>query len=110
MKEILKQGSKNHTIISKHDTNNYEVRTTKTDEAIAHIPFQNGATQEADINGLFMEDLLYIVRDRLDGFNQGEWACKENSMAITKIEEALLWLNKRTAERKESGKYGTSSV
>ena len=103
-------GSENHTKIIKEDDNTYDIVKVSNNTALASIRFQNGATQETEINGIFMEDLLHIVKDRLEGFNQGKWRCKENSMAITKIEEALLWLNKRTADRKDSGKYGSSEV
>lgn len=103
-------GSENHTKIIKEDDNTYDIIKVSNSTALASIRFQNGATQETEINGIFMEDLLHIVKDRLEGFNQGKWRCKENSMAITKIEEALLWLNKRTADRKDSGKYGSSEV
>ena len=103
-------GSENHTKIIKEDNNTYDIVKVSNSTALASIRFQNGATQETEINGIFMEDLLHIVKDRLEGFNQGKWRCKENSMAITKIEEALLWLNKRTADRKDSGKYGSSEV
>ena len=103
-------GSENHTKIIKEDDNTYDIVKVSNNTALASIRFQNGATQETEINGIFMEDLLHIVKDRLEGFNQGKWSCKENSMAITKIEEALLWLNKRTADRKESGKYGTTVI
>ena len=103
-------GSENHTKIIKEDDNTYDIVKVSNSTALASIRFQNGATQETEINGIFMEDLLHIVKDRLEGFNQGKWSCKENSMAITKIEEALLWLNKRTADRKDSGKYGSSEI
>lgn len=33
--------------------------------------------------------------------------CRENSMAITKLEEALLWLRKRTMGREQRGVEGT---
>ena len=102
--------SENHTKIVKEDDNTYDIVKVSNNTAMVSIKFQNGATQETEINGILMEDLLHIVKDRLEGFNQGDWRCKENSMAITKIEEALLWLNKRTNDRRESGKYGTSEV
>ena len=103
-------GSENHTKIIKEDDNTYDIVKVSNSTAMVSIKFQNGATQETEINGIFMEDLLHIVKDRLEGFNQGKWRCKENSMAITNIEEALLWLNKRTADRKDSGKCGSSEV
>jgi hypothetical protein len=36
----------------------------------------------------------------------GKFPCRENSIAITKLEEALMWLNKRTADRVKRGVEG----
>lgn len=36
--------------------------------------------------------------------------CRENACAITKIEEAEMWLQKRTAERKQRGVEGTNVI
>jgi hypothetical protein len=39
-----------------------------------------------------------VLIDRL-GFLQAKFPCRENAMAITKLDESLMWLNKRTADR-----------
>jgi len=62
------------------------------------------------VNGCHNEDLLVIVLDRLNGFQNSEYRCRENAIAITKIEEALLWLNKRTKDRITRGVEGTYIV
>ena len=72
------------------------------------IQFQKGAVKESGVNGCHQEDLLAIVLDRLQSFQAGEFACRENALAITKIEEAMHWLNHRTSERKARGVEGTS--
>lgn len=38
------------------------------------------------------------------------YKCRENAIAITKLEEALLWLRKRTMNRERRGVEGTSRV
>ena len=58
-------------------------------------------------HGVLDEDLLEMVRDRLAAFQAGEFACRENAIALTHIEEALLWLNKRKEDRAERGVLGT---
>lgn len=50
-------------------------------------------------NGTTNEELLAVLTDRLN-FLQAKFPCRENAIAITHIETALLWLNKRTADRK----------
>jgi len=74
----------------------------------ADVSFQNGPIQEAGVNGCFQEDLIAICIDRLRSFQAGEYACRENALALTKLEEALHWLNHRTAERQARGVEGTS--
>lgn len=49
-------------------------------------------------DGTTNEELILVLLDRLSYLN-GKFPCRENSMAITKLDEALLWLNKRTADR-----------
>lgn len=85
-----------------------EDATASKDEIFAKVKFQDGAIKENGINGCHNEDLIAIVIDRLQGFQNGHFACRENAIAITKLEEALLWLNKRTADRIRRGVEGTS--
>ena len=73
------------------------------------IQFQNGARKEdGSIHGVLDTDLLEIVRDRLVGFQQGEFATRENACALTHIEEALMWMNKRVEDRIERNVLGTN--
>ena len=51
--------------------------------------------------------ILEIVRDRLKGFQSGPMATRENACALTHIEEALMWMNKRVEDRIERGVLGT---
>lgn len=74
------------------------------------IRFQNGPIQEVGVNGVTNESLLSIVRHRLQGFQSGPYACRENALALTKIEEALHWLHHRTRERDARGVEGTNKV
>ena len=74
------------------------------------IQFQNGARNiETSIHGVLDTDLLEIVRHRLQCFQQGEFATRENAIALTHIEEALLWMNKRVEDRIERGVLGTNN-
>ena len=73
-----------------------------------NISFQNGPIQEAGVNGVSNEALLAIVEDRLLGFQSGQFACRENAVALTKIQEAMMWLQKRTLDRVRRGVEGTN--
>lgn len=74
------------------------------------ISFQNGPINENGINGLTQEVLLAIVADRLRSFQAGSYSCRENALALTKIEEAQHWLHSRTLARMQRGVEGTHKV
>ncbi len=74
------------------------------------ILFQNGPIADAGVNGVTHEALLAIVADRLRSFQAGPYACRENALALTKIEEAQHWLQHRTLARMRRGVEGTHTV
>jgi hypothetical protein len=74
------------------------------------LKFQNGPIAEAGVNGVTQEALLAVVIDRLEGFQRGPFACRENALALTKIQEAQHWLLHRTATRMRCGVEGTNKV
>lgn len=80
------------------------------EDLLADIHFQEGPIKECGVNGVCNEDLLVMVIRRLEGFQNSEFKCRENACAITKIEEALLWLRKRTMGRENRGVEGTHKV
>lgn len=77
---------------------------------ITTISFQNGPINEAGVNGLTQEVLLAIVADRLRSFQAGPYASRHNALALTAVEEAQNWLNRRTLERIARGVEGTHNA
>jgi hypothetical protein len=78
------------------------------DKTLLDVQFQNGVRSDsASIAGVLEADLLEIVRSRLQYFQKGEYATRENACALTHIEEALMWLAKRADDRAERGVLGT---
>jgi hypothetical protein len=71
-----------------------------------HVHFQDGPVKEFGVNGCHQEDLLAIVIDRLQSFQAGKFSCPENALALTKIQEAMHWLNHRTTDRQKRGVEG----
>ena len=71
------------------------------------IKFQYGPISEVGVNGITNEALLAIVIDRLRGFQTSRFSCRENALALTKLEEAMMWLHKRTLDRERRGVEGT---
>lgn len=86
----------------------YEIFRADNDDRLAVIRFQEGPRFDKDaVSGVLDEDLLEIVRHRLQCFQKGEFATRENACALTHVEEALMWLNKRKEDRKERNVLGT---
>ncbi len=89
----------------------YSISTTQEPSSILQlVDFQNGPIKEHGVNGIANEDLISIVIDRLQGFQSGDYKCRENAIALTKLEEALLWLRKRTMDRERRNVEGTSII
>ncbi len=121
MGRILNIGTKKYTYVEVMDepgaggaNHNYEIMDSRRagserPKALGIINFQNGPILEAGVNGVMNEDLIAIVIDRMQGFQSGQYACRENAIALTKLEESLMWLRKRTQDREDRGVEGTSS-
>lgn len=94
-----------------HDYDVYQAYGTwdETRLPLACIEFQKGPRNDAESrHGVLDTDLLEIVRDRLKAFQNGPYATRENACALTHIEEALMWMNKRVEDRAERGVLGTT--
>ena len=49
-------------------------------------------------DGTTNEEVLEVLIDRMQ-YLQGKFPCRENAIVITHLEEALMWLEKRTRDR-----------
>ncbi len=61
-------------------------------------------------NGAFVEGVILAAIGRLQFYqtaNNKKFACRENALSITKLEEALMWLEERTRGREERAVEGT---
>lgn len=79
---------------------------TGISENVGKIKFQEGPVMETESNGCFIEDLISICMDRLEGFQSGNFPCLENAIAFVKLSEALEVLDKRTKDRQRRGVEG----
>ena len=75
---------------------------------LEQIHFQHGPVKENGYNGIQNEDVIELLLLRMKALNERQ-PCRENSLAITKLEEALLWLQRRTALRQTQGVEGTEA-
>src|SRR3990167_3871878 len=93
---------------------NHEYQVVNANEPsapeLSFVNFQKGPIKENGVNGCANEDLIAMVIDRLQSFQDSPYKCRENAIAITKLEEALLWLRKRTMDRERRGVEGTNTI
>lgn len=61
----------------------------------------------AEPNGAFVEGVIQAALGRLNFYQSTDFKCRENALAITKLEEALHWCQHRTAAREARGVEGT---
>lgn len=74
---------------------------------VAEVRFQHGARDEAgSLPGMTDDALLAILLDRYRGFQSGRFACRENALVITKLEEAHHWMQTRARARRRQGVLG----
>ena len=89
----------------------YKVTDDGIEDGIGqYIEFCKGNKDNSDVfrqEGLFTETLLQVAKQYLESVNVGELANRDTSMAITKLDEAIMWLNKRSEDRKLRGVIST---
>lgn len=89
----------------------YNVTSLTDGKLLLQVPFQDGArNQEGSTPGVLDADLLEIVRDRLIGFQSGEYATEDNAKALEHVEEALAYMNERVKKRIARNVLGTPEV
>lgn len=94
----------------------YQVPTFKVitggmaDGEPATIRFCKGNKEDESVprqEGFFTETLIAVAKKYLEENNVGDLASREGSMAITKLDEALMWIEKRAKDRAARGVQGT---
>lgn len=70
---------------------------------------QNGPIKEVGINGCQVDTIIEAARHILQGF-QAKFPCHENDAAISHLDSALDWLERRTADREARDVEGTSKI
>ena len=86
----------------KYELSNFENKNEQgqTLQFIQKEPKGEGQVQDLITisDGTTNEEVIEMLLDRMN-YLQSKFPCRENAIAITKLDEALLWLNKRTADR-----------
>lgn len=101
MKELVK----GHT----YELDNFEQNLSEINQQIHFIhkvPVEEGSPELKTVSdGTTNEEVLKVLIHRMY-YLQDKFPCRENAIVITKLEECLMWLEKRTADRKARGVEG----
>jgi len=85
------------------DCHTYQMDTFMAAPEGQIIQFYRMSPDGTKIDGVTNEEVLRVLLHRLNFLNEtwmnGKFRCRENSLAITKLEEALMWLERRTDNR-----------
>jgi hypothetical protein len=97
------------TVINKVDDNGNPAGGSVSGIGL-NIEWQNGplgrGLDRIEPNGAFVETVIAAAINRIQFYQAGKFNCRENAIALTHLETALLWLNKRTQDREERGIEG----
>lgn len=76
-------------------------------KTVGTIQFQEGPRNEdGSTPGVTEAAIVAVLIDRLRGFQAGPYACRENAIQLTKLEEVLHWTKARADARAKRGVLG----
>lgn len=79
------------------------------DQNLIAFKIQNGPVKEVGVNGCQVEDVVAVAKHIVEQLNT-KFPCRENAMMITKLDEAIMWSKKRTADRQARQVEGLSKA
>lgn len=84
-----------------YELSNFEIKDAEGQilQFIHKEPIEEGSTELITVSdGTTTEDVLEVLINRLNSLNS-KFPCRENAIALTHLDTALLWLEKRTSDR-----------
>jgi hypothetical protein len=91
-----------------YELSNFENKDAKGQvlQFIHKVPVSEGSPElKTQCDGTTNEEVLEVVINRMNSM-QAKFPCRENAIVVTKLEECLMWLNKRTADRQKRNVEG----
>lgn len=83
--------------------------TLYRDLNVISFKVQDGPIKENGVNGCQVDTIVEAAKLIIEGLNKN-YPCRENSMAITKLDEALMWMRERTRDRETRGVEGLNKA
>jgi len=99
-----------HVETARKETDNKFIKVKNVEDVKGLAPLvtfeiQSDPISEVGINGCQVIDIIEFAKNLIKSLND-VFPCSENSIAITKLEEAIHWQNHRTAGRIKRGVEG----
>lgn len=88
----------------KEGNENYHIDISDEANAITFY-IQNGPIKEVGVNGCQVNTIIEAAKLIVEKLNKN-FPCRENTLAITKLDEALMWLRERKRDRETRGVEG----
>ena len=79
----------------------------RVDKGSISFTLQTGPIKEVGVNGCQIDALIEMAREIIAYFNK-QYPCRENSLVLTKLDEAMMWLKERTSRREREKTEGTN--
>ena len=86
-----------------------ETEDTKGIPPTVSFTIQSDPIKEVGVNGIQAVDMLEYIKCLFESLNE-TFPCRENSLTITKIEEAIHWQEARTKNRIKRGVEGKNEL
>ena len=103
LKPLQRKAKDESNVYGLLDFKRNEVTDTQEFQQITFFELNDDGTYQ---NGTTLEELILVAIERLTDLNS-QIPCRENSIAITKLDEAFMWLEKRTHDRIKRDVEGT---
>ena len=99
-------GQMDYKLFEKDIRPNYHIYV-RHDVGSVSFTIQDGPIEEVGKNGCQWYHMVEIALLMIKSLN-AKFPCRENSLTITKLEEALMWNEKRTKDRVDRGVEGSN--
>ena len=79
----------------------------RQDKNSLSFTIQDGTIKENGVTGCQVDTVIETAKLIIEGLNK-KFPCRENAVAITKLDEALMWLERRKKDREKRGVEGSN--
>ena len=106
--QVNESGQMNWEWFEKDIRPNYFIYVRNDKNSIS-FTIQDGPVKENGVNGCQVDTVIEAAKTIIERLNK-KFPCRENSVAITKLDQALFWLAERKKDREIRGVEGHNKL